>query len=105
MTKFNVGVLTVVEVESNDWTDAANIAEGAIHYAIWQASVTTDGAPVVKFHHRNGHNYEGKVVRRPVELERGSHNGYFRLEVAQPRNGMMSDDDSDHADGRDNQPR
>lgn len=87
VTKFRVGVVTVMEVEvtSNDERDARRVAEGAVEYLISLGNFGEDrGQPVVRWRHRNGANYEVTVVRRPIEVGAAVRNGVFTLDVPQP---------------------
>jgi hypothetical protein len=91
--RYRVGIITIVETEAHDWTDAANVAEGVVRHALRQSDSGDSNARhvVVKFRQR-GFDYEGTIVRSPVELNRGAHTGYFGLTVEQP---AESEEDSD----------
>lgn len=84
--KFRVGVVTILEVEAVDWTDATHVAEGAVKHALRSvdAGDVKPGPIIVKWQHVNDHDYEATVVRSPAELGVAARNGYMYLEVQQP---------------------
>lgn len=87
MTKFRVGVVTIMEVEvdTDSFRDASRVAEGAINYLIGLGN-TSEGRerPVVKWRHRNGADYEVALVRAPIELGAAARNDCFTVAVPQP---------------------
>lgn len=84
--RFRIGVLTILEVEvTSDERDARRVAEGTLAYVIGESNVADRGGrPVIRWHHRNGADYEAQVVRQPIELGAAARNGYFDLTVHQP---------------------
>lgn len=83
--KFRVAVVTIWEVESTDFRDAANVAEGAVRYVIDQMSESAPGDnPVVRWHHHNGHDYEATLVRLPLEVKGSLMLGTITIGVDQP---------------------
>lgn len=84
--RFHVAVVTVVEVETTDWIDAANVAEGVVTHALRMTDSSAPGAShaVVKFR-RRGYDYQGTILRPPVELSRAVKQDYFGFTVTQPR--------------------
>jgi hypothetical protein len=95
VTRFRVGVVTVMEVEvtSDDERDARRVAEGAIEYLVSLGNSGEDRSqPVIKWRHRNGADYEVTLVRRPIEVGAAARNGVFTVDVAQPQLKGYDDD-------------
>jgi hypothetical protein len=89
--KFRVGVVTILEVEAVDWTDAAAVAEGALKNAINESRnphvpLEVTGQPVLNWVARNREVYDAIVVHAPVEISRALVNGYAHVAVQQPTN-------------------
>lgn len=86
MTKFRVGVVTILEVDAVDFNDAANIAENAVGRALLAADANNDTIqPVqIRWQHYNHHFYEATVTQMPVELARVLLNQHVTLTVPQP---------------------
>lgn len=84
--KFRVGIVTIMEVdvETNAWTDALRLAEGAMHHLIGLGNCAeARERPVIKWRHRNGTDYEVAIARRPIELGAAARNGCFTIDVPQ----------------------
>lgn len=87
MTKFRVGVVTILEVEidSDDERNARRVAEGAVEHLIeLNGPIERGKQPVIRWRHRNGSDYQVAVVRRPIEVGAAARNGYFTVGIPQP---------------------
>lgn len=86
MTKFRVGVVTIMEVDSGDFKDAANVAEAAVKRALLGAdSNNSTIQPVqIRWQHYNHQRYEATVTQMPLELSRAVSNRHVSLGVEQP---------------------
>lgn len=86
MTKFRVGVVTILEVDAVDLRDATNVAEAAVQRALIGADSNNSRIqPVqIRWEHYNGHSYEATVTQMPVELSQAVASKYVNLGVDQP---------------------
>lgn len=84
--KFRVGVVTILEVEGTNFSDAANVAESAVKRALLAAdSNNSTIQPVqIRWEHYNRHFYEATVTQMPLELSRAASNQHVTLGVNQP---------------------
>lgn len=80
--KFRVAIVTIWEVESTDFRDAANVAEGAAHHALGVA-VGSSSPPTVTFS-RRGNIFKARPVATPGEISRVTRAGHVNITVEQP---------------------
>lgn len=81
--KFRVAVVTVLDVEAADESDAANVAEGAVMHALQRVDATPSVADpyTVEWAHVNGHEYSATVTHLPRELKRALQENYIHVTV------------------------
>lgn len=82
-TKFQVAVVTVLEVQAVDEKDAANVAEAALWRSLVGAhdATTLEGDLLLRWR-RKDHDYEVRVTRPPLELSRALRSGsHVRVEA------------------------
>lgn len=84
--KFRVGVVTILEVDAANFSDAANVAEAAVMRSLLAADTSNSKIkPItIRWEHYNRHFYEATVTQTPLELSRAVSNQHVNLGVEQP---------------------
>lgn len=84
--KFRVGVVTIIEVDAVNFSDAANIAESAVKRGLLAVDVSNSKIKPLRIEWQgyNHHTYSATVAQMPLELSRAVSNQHVSLGVNQP---------------------